>query len=59
MTAVESAPEIDAQARPASPKGPLQYFQLPNKGNPSVVLMILAGDIITITFVLLWLFRWR
>jgi len=29
------------------------------RGGPMVVLTILAGDIITITFVLLWLFRWR
>jgi hypothetical protein len=59
MTAVESAVEIDAKARSASQKEPLQYFPQPNKGSPLVVLMILAGDIITITFVLLWRFRWR
>jgi len=34
-------------------------FQSPDKGGPSVVLIILAGDIITIVFALLWLFRWR
>lgn len=59
MTVVETVPEMDAKSRSASPKGPLQCFQQPDKGRPLVVLMILAGDIITITFVWLWLFRWR
>jgi hypothetical protein len=59
MTAEASAPESNAMALPASPKGPPQHFQLPDKGRPVVVLLILAGDIITITFVLVWLFRWR
>jgi hypothetical protein len=53
-----SAPETDAKARAASQKG-LPYFQQPDKGTPLAALMILAGDIITIAFVLLWLFRWR
>ena len=59
MTAEESAPKTDDMALPISPKGPPEYFQLPHKGSPLVVLLILAGDIITIAVVLLWLFCWR
>jgi hypothetical protein len=53
------APETDENAHSASQKELPQYLQQTDKGRPSVVLMILAGDIIAIAFVLLWLCRWR
>jgi hypothetical protein len=58
MTAEEPAPETDQKAGSVSPQEPLQYVQQSNKG-PLVILMVLAGDIITIAFVLLWLIRCR
>jgi hypothetical protein len=58
-TAVESTPETAQKPRSASQEGLEHCFQSPDKGGPSVVLIILAGDIITIVFALLWLFRWR
>jgi hypothetical protein len=59
MTVVESGAEADEKVGFASQEGSTQYFQQMDKGSPLVVLVILAGDIITITFALLWLFRWR
>jgi hypothetical protein len=59
MTVVESVPETKATAPTVSPLGPPPQFQFPDKGRPLVVLLVLAGDIITIAFVLLWVFRWR
>jgi hypothetical protein len=56
MTAVESTPEADEKAGSVSQQEPLQHVPQPDK-SPLVVLMILAGDIITIAFVLLWLIR--
>jgi hypothetical protein len=58
MTSEGPAPKADEKAHPASPEGLLQYLPQPDKG-PLVVLMVLAGDIITIAFVLLWLIRCR
>jgi hypothetical protein len=51
--------ETDEKIRTASQSGHLQYSQQTDKGSPLVVFVILAGDIITVAFVMLWLFRWR
>jgi hypothetical protein len=59
MTDVESVPEADEKVGSALQEGSMQNFQQMDNGSPLVVLMILAGDIITIMFALLWLFRWR
>jgi hypothetical protein len=53
------ASETNEKDRSTSQMALPQYLQQTDKGSPLVVLMILAGDIITIAFVLLWLFRWR
>jgi hypothetical protein len=55
MMAGESVPETDKTAHSAPQPEPLPQR---DKG-PLVVLMILAGDITTLAFVLLWLFRCR
>jgi len=53
------APETDEKARSASRQELPQYLRQTDKGSSLVVLMVLAGDIITIAFVLLWLFHLR
>jgi hypothetical protein len=59
MAIVESATEANKKVGSASPEGFMQYFPQMDKGSPLVILTILAGDFLTITFVLFWLFRWR
>jgi hypothetical protein len=53
------APETDEKAHSTSQTEIPQCLQQTDKGSPSVVLMILAGDIIAIAFVVLWVVRWR
>jgi hypothetical protein len=60
MTAVDSGSETVGGIHLTSRKEPLQYFfQQPHRNSPWVVIMILAGDIITVSLVLFWLFRRR
>jgi hypothetical protein len=56
---VPLARETDEKAHSTSQNKLPQYLQQTDKGSPLVVLMILAGDIIAVAFVLLWLFGWR
>jgi hypothetical protein len=58
MTAEEAVPKTGEKTRSVSQEGLSQYFPRPDK-RPLVVLMVLAGDVITIAFVLLWLIRCR
>jgi hypothetical protein len=58
-TITTHAPERDEKADTALQNGSPPYFQQPHKGSPLVALVVLAGDIVTIVFVLLWMFRWR
>jgi hypothetical protein len=57
-SAMSPGPGSDKQAHATSQRKTMTHSQHSDKG-PLVVLMILAGDIITIAFVLLWLLRWR